>query len=464
MRRLLPCGLALFAVFCVLPALAEEDGEIEILDITIEAEQDKTFVVHGELRTRYEYLSNYIDLLDEDNGGADDDIEFFPYRARIGVEGNFGHGISAYVELQAWGQFGDTGTLPSGTDPIGQVERRQGFVGNQVDFYQGYLQLDEIAGSDWKLTIGRREHTLGTELMIGNPDFYNGRFFDGARASLDKDSFDLDLFAYKISENDIFFAGPGGVIIDPNEGDDTFYGASANVDVGLGDIEPYILYLRDGSTGTDLRTNLYTIGINWGRLRSEMDGDDGFDWNVELAGQTGELKGGGNPEIDISTSIAELWLGYNFGANRVHIGYLLASGQDPNSNDIESFIPLFDDPHAYNRLGNLDLFGDTNNFVGGGVGRMTNVQDVNLGYERWLNGTKHYIMIAFHWLTLAETLAGASDEIGLETDLVYAYNYSSKVATEFGYSFLTPGDAADEAVGGSADNIARFWAQIRARW
>lgn len=454
MRRLLPCGLALFAVFCVVPALAEE-GEVEILDVTIEEDEDKMFHVHGELRTRYEYLSNYTDLLDEDNGGTDDDIEFFPYRARIGVEGNFGHGVSAYVELQAWGQFGDSGTLPSGTDPIDQVDRRQGFGGAQVDFYQGYLQLGEIAGSDWNVTIGRREHVFGTELMIGNQDFYNGQFFDGARATLDKDSFDLDLFAYKIAENDIFFT-PGGEVITGNEGDDTFYGATANVDLSLGNIEPYILYLRDGSAFTDDRLNLYTIGVNWGRLRSEMDGDDGLDWNLELAGQTGERKGGGS-EVDVSASIVELWLGYNFGANRVHVGYLMASGQDPNSNDIEAFIPLFDDGHAYNRLGNLDLFNGDNGF-----GRMSNVQDINLGYERWINGTKHYIMIAFHWLSLVES--AGEDDLGIETDLVYAYNYSNKVATEFGYSFLTAGDAADQIAGGSADNVSRFWGQVRLRW
>ncbi len=108
-------------------------------------------------------------------------------------------------------------------------------------------------------------------------------------------------------------------------------------------------------------------------------------------------------------------------------------------------------------MGNLDLFNGDNGF-----GRMSNVQDINLGYERWINGTKHYVMIAFHWLSLVES--AGEDDLGIETDLVYAYNYSNKVATEFGYSFLTAGDALDQVAGGSADNIQRFWGQVRLRW
>ena len=72
-------------------------------------DSENKIVVNGMVRGRYEYFNNYFDLTDNDESGDvnDDSFGLAPYRAVIGVTGNFSENVSAHIDLQYAGVFGD---------------------------------------------------------------------------------------------------------------------------------------------------------------------------------------------------------------------------------------------------------------------------------------------------------------------------------------------------------------------
>ncbi|HZN04798.1 MAG TPA: hypothetical protein VFD06_14535, partial [Candidatus Polarisedimenticolia bacterium] len=85
------------------------------------AQEEKPFVLHGEVRTRFEYTNNANDFTDSGTapglGSNDDQANYWPYRIRIAAEGHFTENISAWIEFQNAGVFGGdfTGPVKNGT-------------------------------------------------------------------------------------------------------------------------------------------------------------------------------------------------------------------------------------------------------------------------------------------------------------------------------------------------------------
>ncbi|MFQ5669359.1 MAG: alginate export family protein [Acidobacteriota bacterium] len=491
-------GLVLSAGLFAMPAIAAN------------GDNDDGVTLHGEFRARYDYISNFVDFQDSATSGdpLDDDIDFIPYRVRIGAKKHFSRNVSSYIELQAQGLFGeDSSPLESPGDPLGQTTDLR--TSGDVNLYQAYIDLKDIGDSVLTLRIGRQEHRLGNELMLGDLDFYNGISFDGVRAWFDWDSFNLGVYYYDISELNI----RNGSILDGGDADATIFGIDGTWELGDtgGEIQPYILYYRDGqSFANDPNTpgfgvipsglQVTTIGILFHRpVDSREDVDrNAFDYSIEAATQTGTFDTNASDQ-DLGGFIAEGWGGFNWNhgrhsRSRVHIGGLFASGDDdPTDNDIGFFVPLFPDNHDYNRLGDLDLFagalapgsfsssGLSTVGIGGGLGSgMTNISDINVGYEAWINDGRHYFMASIHTLNLTDNfifgtdLNGASaglnknDDIGTEFDFKYKYQYNPNVGIEIGIATLSSGDLLDEIsqfnTGNDADDPMRAWGQIRLRF
>jgi hypothetical protein len=293
------------------------------------------------------------------------------------------------------------------------------------------------------------EHQIGNELILGNNSFYNGQVFDGIAADADWDSWSLGLFLFKLAETEDF---PGGVT---SNDDVNLYGLDFSFALGQSNLTPYYLYLHDGANGA-LRKNISTLGILWNRPTVD---NDGWDLNLELAGQFGET-GTDAATVDQGGILFEGWFGWTFGnAGRLHIGYLYASGDDgsdPTQND--GWNPLFEDGHAYNRLGNLDLFNA--NLRPTGLSGMTNVSDLSLGYT-WAPGedSKHSFFAALHQFNLDESGA-ADDDLGLEFDVTYSYEIVHNSTLQIGVGYLSAGDA----LGPLADDTTRLWVQIESSW
>ena len=464
-------GLALvFAIGLIaVPAMAEDEGK---------------FTSDGDVRLRWEYFGNYQDATDDNQ----DSFDAFPYRARLGVEGRFSDRAWGRVDLQAAGWFGDQ--LGANGYPWpglgGTVASRN--VG-WVSLYQAFVTVE---GGTFDYTVGRKEHAIGNELILGNNDFYNGLTFDGITVNGDFSSWDLNVWYHQLNET--FSARE----------DNGLFGVDAGFEFGSFNFHPYAVYSKsfwDGvNTGTlpggirpvylAPRHDLWTVGVIFA-----MPGDEeehtGIDFSVELAGQMGETDPDSsnpatNSAIDLKGYIFEGWFGFGFGdAGRIHIGTLYASGDDgtglaSNSPELTAWVPLFEDPHAMNRLGDLDLFsgfglpgqGAADPF---GFG-MTNIWDVNLGYD-WWGGEKHHAKVAVHYFTRPEmanfgdcdpVTAGVqecSDQIGTELDISYDYQYARNSKLEVGVATLFAGDFFTEFWGpNNDDNITRLWAQIHLNW
>lgn len=471
--------------------------------------EDGKFSIHGEVRARYEFLSNYNDTIDHTTSGtsADDDFDLMPYRVRLSVTGEFTDNVVGHIEIQNNGVFGGQfpiGSLGSPDSPQGQFTRSD--IGtSETVLYQGYVDLNNIAGTIFSLRVGRSEHTLGNELLLGDLDFYSGMTFDGISGSWDFEAWDLDVFFYNITEGNV---SVGAVVAAglPNGGDEdvVFWGGHASFDIGDDGqfIEPYI-FNKDDNAGTNLLGFLdphqfYTVGALYGRRIDADDVADGahWDWSAEVAFQTGDydenLAGGGPGfgmlacpagDCDISASVFEGALGYNWAhgdsTSRVYIGFFTASGDDdPTDSDIEAFFPLWGDIHANNRLGDADLFGLVNaNFVSGvangGFG-FANVTDLSVGYG--LEAGNHTFNASVHSFTTTEDVvtpglfgktAITDDDLGTEIDISYGYQYSSNVGIQVGVANFSGGDLIDASTfqaANDSDSIMRVWGQLRLRF
>ena len=432
MRKLV-FGLSLVAIALIaVPAMAQEG----------------TFTSDGDVRMRWDYFGNYTDANDD----TQDSYDVWPYRARLGATGRFTDAVWGRVELQAAGWWGD-GTSSYNYPMPGASPSFEG----TVNLYQAFVTLD---GSTWDWQVGRAEKALGHELVVGDNDFYNGFVFDGIDVMADFSSVDLRLFWNQIDET---FT---------SREDTWFGGAYLDVEIGKTHLEPYLLFLKSHDKGAGSffgePGEVYTLGLMWQRPMNEER--RGWDLSLEAAVQGGEIGVSGS-EADNKGYIFEGWFGWGFGgAGRVHLGYLLASGDDGTDADNDAWIDLFADPHAYNRLGNLDLFaGGFSNFgannIVAGNGGMTNVSDINVGYN-WWGGEKHHILAALHKLDFVEEVqAGTTDtDTGLEFDSEYGYSYADNAKFVVGFAYLNGGDALDQLAGGSADSITRGYAQLHINW
>ena len=218
-------------------------------------------------------------------------------------------------------------------------------------------------------------------------------------------------------------------------------GATVSWDVAENQgITPYILFARDGL----IDNSFYTIGADYGRAATM---DTVFDWNLEVAAQFGDIG-----TLDAGGSVIEAWWGYGWGDkghHRVHLGGYLASGDDDASDsDADGFVPLFGDGHAMNRLGDLDFIG------------ASNVTDLNVGYRYTSDDENHSFNFSVHDFTVTDEMAGADDDLGTEFNINYGFQYSRNTAIEIGVATLSSGDA----LGTSADDVQRAWAQLKVTW
>jgi len=433
------CGLTF------VPALAQDDAE-------------KKFVINGEVRARYEYLNNYFDLTDNDNSGDinDDSVSLAPYRAMVGLTGMFAKNVTAHVDLQYVGLFGDEfSPAKDGGTPPTQFFTPYQFNTQGVQLYTGWLEIGKIGGSDFGARIGRQEHTYGTELFMGDNDYYAGLSFDGGRGMWNHGNHDLNFFYYKIAEANFPFGGGSGGAVDSD-----FFGATYDYNFanGWGKVGGYVLAGQDldgfGPVGIE-DSKVYTIGARWNRERMTGDKLNMFDWNIEAAMQTGDAGDPDLPTFDLSGMIVEGWFGFNFNAGetngRVHVGYFMTSGDDiTTADEDEGFIAMYGDFHANNRLGDLDWidqFGPSD------------ITDISVGYEHWF-GTAHYVMAAYHMFTETEDNGAPSDDLGDEIDLTYGYQYSKNLAFEVTAGQASPGDA----IGTDLDSVQRITGQAKLRW
>lgn len=436
----------LAGVFLLTPVFAGQD----------EKDDNNKFTVKGEIRIRGEFLENYSDFNDDLGDGTD----LFPARFRVAVKGDLGKNVFVFGEIQAIDVFGeDRPNTGGGFDRPFQGDD------NDAGFYQAWVALKEIGGTNFSLKMGRQEITLGRELLWGNLDYYNGTNHDAVSAYWDYDNFKIRTWW---TREDELCDTNSGSCISGRDRDENFYVGAVTWDYdNNSNLDLYAINNRDDQKSGNFRiANVWTVGARYNHWE---EGDGVFNYSVEFATQSGDT-GVGGVEFDKSASVLEGEVSYMWGTGRshmVHIGYTLASGdEDDTDTDDDEFDPLFQDFHY--RLGLADLF-DTRN-----------ISAIEVGYAMKVSDSHKWGVDVYEFTAAEDGVNSATpgvDDLGNELDVWYKFKYSENVTFNASLALYMPGDIAiaqgafDPATRWSAfgvgvpdDDITRLSGQIRARW
>ncbi len=408
-------------------------------------------------------VNNVMSIYDWDDRG--DDVAFVEQRTRLHVRADFTQDVSAFIELDSYDVWGEDFR----SDYVTGSDARARSV-DDVEFFQAYIEADQIYGVPLRLRIGRQELAFGSQWLVGPRDFaffYTGASFDALRLTYSHDQFTIDAWAGKLAEN---FA-------DMFENDVDFYGVYGSYIALEGfTFDAYLLYLRDdipipnapfGLAGYS-DTNLFTVG-----LRGAMNKWN-FDVDAEVAYQFGSADAigatfttllAGDSRAHFDNWGAKLDVGYSFDYKcrpRLFAGFRYYGGEDRRDISFWDWLNPFHRPRAsisFNRLFSNDIasgFMDLNNDA-------SNMWWVRAGFNTFLYDKFLIIFFASHyeavepfrrplsaklWGNRVPLLPGASwitkenpRDLGYDIGLFTEYHYSEDLIFELGYThhFVGPG-------------------------
>jgi hypothetical protein len=400
---------------------AEEFGKVTIGNWGIKAGFDERF--------RYEYKHDF-----DFNKSVKDNGSLLFNRIMINIKANL---------KDSWGQnmldlFVEGLDARAGAYRIKPVKSQR----DGLDLHQAYINLYNIAGSDFNFKIGRQEIKYGAGRLIASPSWSNRiRSYDAAILHYHPSDLYLDLlFGADVKYDDDNFN-----YIQYKEKIMGLYGGY-KINKELSKIEFYFLpqTIRNNTT----KSTRYTAGI---RFQGSIPGEILYD--IELPYQFGNLN---NKKIkayafhaDLSRAFqAVLW------EPKLVFEYNHASG-DKNSNDStnNTFIPLYQSTHE--PYGLMDFF------------RWENMREIALSVNLSVtNKLKLIPQVNFFWLmstndswysstgaVLRTASSGLrSHYVGQEASLRASYEVSKNIKLESGYAhFFSGGYVKDSGANNDAD-------------
>ncbi len=430
------------------------------------AQEEKPFKVHGEVRIRGEYNSNVTDFNDNNS----DNVDFWPYRVRVSVEGSFAHNVASYVEIQNADVGGGNGNgffSNSGPFRTGGGQDNNVGVGSGVELYQGNITLNQLWSKNFSLRIGRQEIVAGNELLLGDLDFYNGISHDGVVGSWNLKKVNLMLWATRPSQtglNNVGLFGPTSHSYSGNNaGTENFWGGYATWTWKKDHtFDVYGMDLDDKQN-----FNVETVGV---RYAHDVPTKNSFYWNIEVAQQFGDASyAGGSSITPFANSkakgrVIEGWFGYTFrvkkNIHRIYGRYEMATGDDTSNADFQGFVPMFGDFHNRTGRGDWFLLADaTSGFNGLTTG---GIKAYSVGYNGFYND-RHEFGAAF-WKYKSQQANGGNDDLGSAVDIWYGFNYSKNVTFSASLSQLNPGDGLTGGGANPNDPVKRLYGQARLRF
>lgn len=437
-------------------------------------------------------LTSMIDLDSKGN-----DLSFVEQRTVINVKADFTDDVSAFIEIESfdiWGEDFRSAYL-TGAD----ARATHGIVAaptgpdSDLEIYQAYIDVNEMYGSAVRLRMGRQELKMGKAWLVGHRIFpTRGLSHDGIRVTYSTDVVEVDAWWTKLLET-----SPA-----EEDGDIDFYGVYATYK-GLDAIKisGYWLFIRDsapivpdttlGLVGEWVEqqlglddygsTTLHTFGIR------AFGGLSGFDYDLEVAYQTGEMdalgalyKRGvgprtlgiyGDTEADVDHWAADLEVGYSFDISwrpRVFVGGAYFDSEDNSELTFREWLNPFTRPEvssSFNRIFSstpystaIDLVGGSNaisNFNqirGGVVAHPTDsiTTGLKLAYF-WATETAnlpvHFrvgtVRIPYS-ISLSFLTEESDDDLGATAHLWLKYNYSEDLWITFGWEGFFPGEGAED--------------------
>jgi hypothetical protein len=408
--------------------------------------------VDGAIRIR----GNYYD--GDESLSLGDKTTYVEQRTRLGVTADFTDEVSARIEFDAYHIWG------GGTFRSDYVTGADGYVGDGVNLYQAYINVDELWGSPLSLRIGRQEIAFGSQWLAGVNDASSGFWglsYDGVRLTYTADEFTVDAFATKLAEG----------FDDLGDSDVAFYGIYASY-LGLEDIviDGYWMWVRDdGNAGYGVlplgfdSADIHTLGLRGAGTI------DAFDFEAEVAYQFGDVEDDDftflwidfDDDKDISALGVNLELGYTFDANwqpRLYAGMAFLEGGDQgddinslwdlawdgwdNDSDDLSFNRLFSNWEYSEFLENTDL---SNVFVYRLGLSVMPTESLSLALAAAYFVTDEAPRdINFWWDFLGLYDDNHDDTLGIEVGLYADYAYSEDLSFRAGFAHFFGDDATTD--------------------
>ncbi len=284
-------------------------------------------------RARPEFQNNTTDFASDTN----DEVEFVSARFRIGLGAELPGNTTLFMELQNNSFWGDDEPFFD-ADAVGDED--------DVKFYQGYVQVDELFDTNFGFKMGRQELVYGTQLLLGNNEFNTGLSHDAVKVYYEGENLSVDAFWSKLVEAEL---------ADPTDEDADLWGVYTQWEgqPGTG-LDLYWLFTRDARNGFDDKR--HSLGVRaYTRLADMLNLNGEAVWQFGDTGATDT-----NIRAFAIETTAELDLREQLPLDpRIEVGYALATGDpDPTDSRAETFNPLFQYNHE--RLGYADLLFLTN--------------------------------------------------------------------------------------------------------
>ncbi len=393
--------------------------------------------VNGSIRIRGN-MYNWDDSGSRTPAGVARDMSFVEQRTRLGVKADFTDEVSAVIEFDSYDVWGEDFR----SNYITGVDARAA-TGNDVEVYQAYIEAREMWGTPLQLRVGRQEISLGSEWLMGVNDtsaFFRGLSFDALRLDYVADTFTVTALWAKLAERFGDFA----------DNDVDLYGIYGSY-TGLEDVvlEAYWLYTREDTdvrgAGGGPKIPAGTVGAVFGGTSLDLHtfglraaGEYGaFDYEAEAAFQTGNVD---RPKVffwrdndlDYDNWGLNLEAGYTFDMNwtpRVFLGFAFLGGENLANrwgvaNRDLSFNRLFSNWEYSEFLANTDM---SNMFIyrAGISAQPTEAIEVGLNASYF---------VADETTDLGIFRGSTDDNLGIETSLWAAYQYSDDLAFNAGWA------------------------------
>ena len=365
--------------------------------------------------TRYEMREGY-DTLGVSRGRFIEG-DMFVYRARLSLAsdalsiGSSGYRARVFFSPQADGFWGD----------------QAGTVSNpNLGIYEGFLRLE---GPNLRFDAGHFALNYGDALVIGDLRWHQtARSFDGARLRIKNEKMWVDAFWTYINEglrqgrddnptNPFAPAGISSIFA----GETMFAGIYSSIGGLLSKtttLEPYLLsQIATGGGGADPAVQM-TLGV---RALQKLGLAD---LRIETGGQFGRRRiGFDNPEalawhIDFEIGFALT------PAFRLSFEGLYASGDNPDSETLNGWDPLFPTGHKF--LGLMDVIGGRTNIGSGVLHARFKAGDFTLKFD-------------MHTFFRPETAEGQESFAGVEGNLNVIYLITKGMTLRAMYAAFIPG-------------------------
>lgn len=388
-------------------------------------------------KLRVESRENNIDFNDAVDSLTDD--TWFLNRVRLGMKISPTPFLTLYLQGQDAREWDSDrpnviGSLGAeGDDPF--------------DLRQGYIELGNPK-KQLSLKAGRQILLYGDERLVGPLDWANqGRTFDALKLHYQTEKWWVDAFVSSVVR---FTDG------DFNESDwldssdtrhQTFSGIYfSTTAIGSQTTDFYVFHLDEDYAAGE--TSFFTFGT---RMKSDPKAFHGWDYETEMALQTGDVKG-----KDLQSFAGHWGGGYTFQnlpwKPRAGVEYNYATGDsNPADGDVETFQNLFPTNHKF--YGYMDVFSWQNmhNAAITLSAAPTKSLKAMLDYQMFWIADSHDAWYRANGTTMVRPINAAADSFaGSEVDLTLVWKATKNLTVQAGYSHFFAGDFLS-ATGASDD-------------